>query len=363
MKKILLTLNFFFVTAPVLSQVPIDPLKLPDSEAGSYVYTLGIGYSPDGQRKEFLDFFDGNYLNITETNNTFNFLISASYSFNKHIAIYGNISPFLSIEEKKTDFIDTLTTTRNTNTDVTGGLSLEYRFAPDAVLDPRLSVGVSYPFGVNVQTSATLLKDPVILLGSLGYAKSLDNNGEDTLVFGLGTGFIANEHINFSATANHIVPLENSSFSTTIISFRTGYNLDQAGKSEIGFKTILSFNSRETKVGFSLEYGGRGRLGQVNTDAEIDNNESEKKPQDSTPSESPSNSQKPLPTQSSNNNSNPSVSNNNSVVLTPNNSDKNKTLEESIQELYRLIEAKDRQIEQLQQQINSLEEKLNKQEK
>jgi hypothetical protein len=42
MKKLILSLIISLFPIPVLAQVPIDPLRLPDSEAGSYVYTLGI---------------------------------------------------------------------------------------------------------------------------------------------------------------------------------------------------------------------------------------------------------------------------------------------------------------------------------
>jgi hypothetical protein len=368
MKKFFFSILFSLFTTPILAQVPIDPLKLPDSEAGSYVYTLGIGYTPDGKEREFLDFSD-NYLRLTETNNTFDFSLSAGYSFNKHFTIYGNVVPSLFNQTVKQEFNDISTKDTDTDIDVTSGLSLEYRFAPQAVLDPRLSMGVSYPWGLNVQTSATLLKDPVILLGSLAYNRSLENS-EDGISFGIGAGFIANEHISFSATASHFVPLEEASFSTTSISFRTGYNLDQSGSSELGFKTTLSVNSRETRVGFSLEYGGRGRIGKVIDDYNIDNSESENttpnpetspnnQPSSSTKSEDLSNntstSQEQLPI-----NPNPE-SNNNTTVLIDKTPNQNQNIEQSVQEIYRLLEEKDRQIEQLQQQINNLEEKLNSQ--
>ncbi len=271
MKKAIATIVFSFLATPVLAQVPIDPLKLPDSEAGSYVYTLGIGYSPDGQQEEYID-FSGEPASFTYQEKQLNLSFSGSYSFSKNISIYGNIIPYLLIKEETQKFGDQSNTNTETETDISGDLSLEYHFAPNKVLDPRLAIGVSYPWGVNVQTSATLLKDPVILLGSLGYNRSLEFD-EDAIAFGIGAGFIANEHINFSATASHIIPLEKASFSTTSLSFRTGYTLNQKSGSELGFKTILSVNGRDTRVGFSLEYGGRGRFGNIDKNSEIDNNE------------------------------------------------------------------------------------------
>jgi hypothetical protein len=354
MKKLIASLIISLFPLPVLAQVPIDPLRLPDSEAGSYVYTLGINYSPYGQQREFVDFF-GDPGTLTRIDNNFNLSFSGSYNFNKNISIYGNVAPSLFIREEKQQFINESITTTKTETDITGGLALEYRFAPQAVLDPRLSVGVSYPLGINVQTSATLLKDPVVLLGSLAYNKSLEFD-QDSIAFGIGAGFIANEHINFSATASHSVPLEDASFSTTSLGFRTGYNLNQKGGSELGFKTTLSVTGQETRVGFSLEYGGRGRIGNVFNDSNINKNETNKSENTSPNSKTPnssiknteSNPQQQLPIKLGENNS----------VQSSNNSNDNQNLEKSVQELYRRLEEKDGQIEQLQQQINKLQEKI-----
>ncbi len=354
MKKLILSLIISLFPLPVLAQVPIDPLRLPDSEAGSYVYTLGINYSPYGQQREFVDFF-GDPGTLTRIDNNFNLSFSGSYNFNKNISIYSNVAPSLFIRQEKQQFINESITTTKTETDITGGLALEYRFAPQAVLDPRLSVGVSYPLGINVQTSATLLKDPVVLLGSVAYNKSLEFD-QDSIAFGIGAGFIANENINFSATASHSIPLEDASFSTTSLGFRTGYNLNQKGGSELGFKTTLSVRGEETRVGFSLEYGGRGRIGNVVNDSDINKNETNKSENTSPNTKTPnlsiknteSNPQQQLPIKPGENNS----------VQSSNNSNDNQNLEKSVQELYRRLEEKDGQIEQLQQQINKLQERI-----
>ncbi|TAE59151.1 MAG: hypothetical protein EAZ76_02235 [Nostocales cyanobacterium] len=364
MKKLILSLIISLFPIPVLAQVPIDPLRLPDSEAGSYIYTFGIGYSPSGIERDFVDFF-GDPARLTLTENSLNLSFSGGYSFNKNLSIYANVIPSLFVREEKQQFINESITTRRSETDITGSLALEYRFAPQAVLDPRLSVAVSYPLGINVQTSATLLKDPVVLLGSLGYNKSFELE-EDSIAFGIGAGFIANEYINFSATASHSFPLETASLSTTSLSFRTGYNLDQKGGSELGFKTTLSVRGEDTRVGFSVEYGGRGRIGNIVNDSDnnINNNQNNQTENTSpnTPSSpntntlntntqnSESQPQQQLPTKPSENNSN--------LAQSSINSTNNQNLEKSVQELYLRLEEKDRQIQELQQKINNLEKKV-----
>ncbi|MFM7372289.1 MAG: hypothetical protein ACKO2Z_31790, partial [Sphaerospermopsis kisseleviana] len=126
MKKLILSLIISLFPVPVLAQVPIDPLRLPDSEAGSYVYTLGIGYSPYGQQREFVGFF-GDPGTLTRINRDFNFSFSGSYSFNKNLTIYGNATPYLFMKEEKQQFTNESITTRKTETDITGSLALEYR--------------------------------------------------------------------------------------------------------------------------------------------------------------------------------------------------------------------------------------------
>lgn len=347
MKKLILTLIISLFPIPVLAQVPIDPLRLPDSEAGSYVFTFGIGYNPSGIEREFIDFL-GDPARLTVIDNNLNLSFSGSYSFNKNLSIYSNVAPSLFIREEKQQFINESITNRTTETDITGSLALEYRFAPQAVLDPRLSVGVSYPFGMNVQTSATLLKDPVVLLGSVGYSKSFEFD-EDSISLGIGAGFIANEHINFSATANHSIPLETASLSTTSLSFRTGYNLDQKGASELGLKTTLSIRGEDTRIGFSLEYGGRGRIGNTVNNSDINNDQTNQLESTSTNTESSPNSN------IQNTESQPQQQ------LSTKPKENNTNLAQSVQELYLRLEEKDRQIQELEQKINNLEEKVESQ--
>jgi hypothetical protein len=369
MNKLLNQLIFSLIISlfpiPVLAQVPIDPLRLPDSEAGSYIYTFGIGYSPSGTERDFVDFF-GEPARLTLIENSLNLSFSGGYSFNKNLSIYANVIPSLFLREETQQFINESITTRRTETDITGSLALEYRFAPQAVLDPRLSVAVSYPLGINVQTSATLLKDPVVLLGSLGYSKSFEFE-EDSIAFGIGAGFIANEHINFSATASHSIPLETASLSTTSLSFRTGYNLDQKGGSELGFKTTLSVRGEDTRVGFSLEYGGRGRIGNTVNDSDTNNinNNQNNQTENTSPNTPSSPNTNMLNTNTQNSESQPQQQlstkpseNNSNLAQSSINSTNNQNLEKSVQELYLRLEEKDRQIQELQQKINNLEKKV-----
>lgn len=258
MKKLVLFLLSFSVTSPALAQTPIDPLKLPQAESGSYIYTFGVNYTPDGQQRLFLDEF-GNPFTTTRFDQNLIFSVSGSYSFNENISIAGGLNSAIFFRSEKDEFADSNHRHTETDTNYSGALSLEYRLAPKGALDPRISFGVSYPWAANVQGSASLLKDPVILSASLGYYKSLENSG-DSLTVGLGAGFVANEKITFSGTANYTVPVGNTDLPVTSIGFRTGYSLDPKGNKELGLRTTLSVSGRETKLGFGIEFGGRGTI-------------------------------------------------------------------------------------------------------
>lgn len=360
MKRFPLWLTLLFLGTPVYAQTPIDPLKLPDAEAGSYVYTLGIGYTPDGQEDIFADPF-GNPVRFTRFNQGLDVTFSGSYSFNEHFSISGNVSPTLSIRQETQELENDSITETDTETNIGGGLAVEYRFAPQQPLDPRVSVGVNYPWSLNFQTSASLLKDPVILLTSVGYNHSLETS-EDSITVGLGAGFVANENISFSGTASYSIPLGEVNVPVTSLGFRTGYNLDPEGKRELGLRTTISVRGRETIVGFGLEYGGRGRFGGVFNELNLDDNERNVEPAEPPKTNQPTeNTPAPVPDNPNQSSESPSESRTSvQTRQTANVSTTNDTepVTAAIEELYRRLEEKDAQIEMLQQQIRELEGRL-----
>jgi len=340
---------------PVLAQTPIDPLRLPQAETGSYIYNLGITYTPDGQQRTLFDEL-GNPFIATRFNQNLGFFLSGSYSFNQNISIAGGINSSLLIRNEKQEFRNFTQTQTQTDADFGAGLSLEYRLAARTVLDPRLSVGVSYPLGLNFQGSVSLLKDPVILLASLGYNKPLEGSG-DSLTVGLGAGFVANENISFSGTASYTVPVGHTDLPITSISFRTGYNLDPAGQRELGLRTTLSVSGRETRVGVGFEFGGRGNIGSGASNITPSNNSTNSNGSNpNTPNTRPS----PAPTQSPNESTSATPTDRGNIperlaTVSPNDTN---SIAAAIQELYQLLRAKDAQISALQQQIATLEQRL-----
>jgi hypothetical protein len=257
------------MSKPAVAQVPIDPLRLPEEKSGSYIYTFSMDYTPDG--REGFDFdSEGNPFSFETVNQLISFSISGSYSFNPYLSIVGNVTPVLFMSRETRYFGDKNDTISETNTDITTGLFVEYRSSPGSSLDPRFSVGMAYPWTVIIQGQASLIRDPVILLTSLGYAQPLDS-GYSSLDFVVGSGFVANERVSFSGYASYSIPIGDTNLPATSLSFRTGYNLDDRGNQDIGLRTTLNMRGGDTRLGISIEWGGRGIISSKRQIPEDDN--------------------------------------------------------------------------------------------
>ncbi|HEY9701169.1 MAG TPA: hypothetical protein V6C58_01910, partial [Allocoleopsis sp.] len=176
-KLLLLSLLSILLGEKAKAQTPIDPLKLPQAEIGTYIYTFGINFIPDSKKTVLFDELGRPFLDTIFYQNIGTSL-SGSYSFDESLSIAGGFNYALSIENQKQENADFKQYNERSFSNASGGLSLEYRIAPGSLLEPRLSVGVNYPWLINAQTSISLLKDPVILLASLGYNKPLQNTAD-----------------------------------------------------------------------------------------------------------------------------------------------------------------------------------------
>ena len=247
------------IAQSAIAQVPIDPLRLPGEETGNYTFTFTVNYTPDGREGSDLD-VEGFPFNFTTFSQSINFSASGSYTFNRHISIAANFNPNIFVTREKLDFGDRSQSLTRTDSDIGGGLSLEYRPAPGSTLDPRLSVGVAYPWTATAQGQVSLIRDPIILLTSLGYTNSLES-ADGSLNLGIGFGFVANDRVSFSGFANYGIPVGDTDLPVASISFLTNYSLDNAGNRDMGVRTTLSTRGGDARLGISAEFGGRGTIG------------------------------------------------------------------------------------------------------
>lgn len=353
------------------AQVPIDPLRLPGEEAGNYTYTFTVNYAPDGREGADLD-GEGFPFNFTTFAQSINFSASGSYTFSRHISIAANFSPSIFVTTEKRDLGDRAQSVTRTDSDVGGGLSLEYRPAPGSTLDPRLSVGVAYPWTATVEGQVSLIRDPVILLTSLGYTDSLES-ADGSLNLGLGFGFVANDRVSFSGFANYGIPIGDTDLPFTSISFLTSYSLDNRGNRDIGVRTTLSTRGGDTRVGISAEFGGRGTiggaienslstknsdpnnrnipLGDGNSESSVNSQPVNLPANDPTDNISPNRvTRRQLPAANSGVSSQSNLSNSNTTTT--------ENTDAALEQLDRRLEEKDAQIEVLQRQITQLQRSI-----
>jgi hypothetical protein len=253
----ILGLHFFAQVQVSFAQTPIDPLRRLQDIQGAYNYNLGINYVPSGLQG--IDFDkDGTPYRYSTFEKSSSLSLSGGYSFSRSLGVNATVdwSKF-SIRENR-NFPDLTDKTLKSNNSLLGSsVGIEFRAAPSSLLDPRFSLGIAYPWSVSAQGQVSLVRDPMMLLGSIGYSRSLRNNSE-SINIGIGTGFIANEVINLTGSASYSIPIDNISLPATSLSLRTGYKVNQRVDQEIGLRATISNSDSDTRIGIGIEFGGHG---------------------------------------------------------------------------------------------------------
>jgi len=355
-RRFLPVLWLLCITPSANAQIPIDPLRRLQEVQGAYNYTLGITYTPSSlQGSELIGDLDGNLFPYKF--NTFNqdvsFSLSGGYSFNRYFGINSSIDTRLSSIRENRNFFDLTTENLNrTDSSLGGSFGLEYRVAPSSSLDPRFSVNIAYPWTISTQAQVSLIRDPIILQGSLGYSRSLQGIGENVSV-GIGTGFVANDVISLSGSASYAIPTDGVSLPVTSLSFRTGYNLDPKGNREIGVRATLSTSSSDTRIGIGLEFGGRGVVTAPVKDSETQSTNNA--PNEAIGVSLGTQQTSILPTRQPPSPVNPAASSTPSILPS---SPSDTTIEEKLESLSQSLSITESQLKELQQRILEIREEI-----
>lgn len=342
MKKLIPALCVLCITPAAAAQIPIDPLRRLQEVKGAYNYTLGFTYTPSSIQGLDLD-ENGFPFRFNTFNQSAGLSLSGGYSFNEYFGINSSVDWSFASARENRDFFDfTRQTLNRSNSAIGGSFGLEYRAAPSSFFDPRLSVNIAYPWTVSTQGQISLVRDPLILIGSVGYSRSLEGVGEN-VSFGIGTGFVANDLISLSGSANYSIPTDGVSLPVTSLSFRTGYNLDPKGNQEIGVRATLSTSGSDTRIGIGFEFGGRGVITAPSTTSDTPTT-----PNNATGVPLGTQQTGILPTQATSPSSKPSPT---PVTTTK--------LEEKLENLSQNLAARESQLRELQQQVAEIKKQLN----
>ena len=208
MRRLVTISVFLFLT--VWAQTPIDPLKRPDEAPGEFSWQVGLAYIPSGregfavdslgQPYAFTTFREEWQLSLTGTVHfgggwKTGLIISQSTVVVRELRRYPWGEERLSTTVRKMAY----------------SAFQEWRIDPKSPWDPRVSISLGHPWKTGVAFAASLLRDPMVLVGEIGL-RSQEEEPQAWLTLALAAGFVANAWISLSTTGSLAVPALGGAF-------------------------------------------------------------------------------------------------------------------------------------------------------
>ena len=238
------------------AQTPIDPLKRPDEAPGEYTWQVGLGYTPSGREGFAVDAFGQPYaytLLSQEWRLTLVGTIHFGGGWKTGIEISQSITTVDELRRYPWDEERLSTTHRG----MAYSVFQEWRMDPKNPWDPRVSMSLGHPWKARVAAAASLLRDPMVLVGEIGL-RSQQEEPQAWLTLALGAGFVANAWISLSTSGSLAVPVLGVGVPMTSLGVRLRYSLDPKGKGEVGARATLSLHRDRAWVSLDVEWTGRG---------------------------------------------------------------------------------------------------------
>jgi hypothetical protein len=233
---------------------PIDPLLRPTQEPGQLRYSFGLSYAPDSLEALGFDPTLGPF-RLLRVDQRLSLMGSLSYNLDERVRASLSLTPRLVLRQSERRFADQTERRDEADLSATASLGLGYRLAPESLFDPRLSLGLQYPWAIQTTASASLLRDPVVLGLSMSLTDPLDSRAAG-LGLGLSTGFVANHQVSFSLGTSLVFALGGLEAPGASISLLTSYALEPEAEQEVAVRTTLSLRGAEARLSFGLELGG-----------------------------------------------------------------------------------------------------------
>lgn len=219
---------------------PIDPLQRPQTGAGSASFSVSAGYAP---------YIVGTAAGTTSTL-TGGLGISASYNVTERFAVTASTG----IGATRTQTLNGEAVSAASNVDW-NGLNVGAQYTFGGRYAPALGVEVDLPltgngWAVTGSTSASLLRDPLILDGTL--AATWRSEGAPSLSAGLGVGFVVNEAVTLRADAIQSLTFGTLTVPSTTLGLGGAYKIDE--KNSLQARTTLNVTGGRTTTGLSVTY-------------------------------------------------------------------------------------------------------------
>ena len=249
-------LALLLVSVAARAQVPIDSLKRPDEKTGEYTWRVGLGYTPSGREGFAVD----------ELGRPYTYTL---FSQEWRLALAGTVH-FGGGWKTGFEVLESTTTVEElrrypwgeerllrSDRRVAYSVFQEWRLDPKNPWDPRISLSFGYPWKAGVAAAASLLRDPMVLVGEIGL-RSQEEEPQAWLTLGLGAGFVANAWISVSVSGSLVVPVLGVGVPVTSLGLRLRYALDLKGKQEVGVRAALNLRGDRAWVSLDVEWAGRG---------------------------------------------------------------------------------------------------------
>lgn len=221
-----------------VAQAPIEPLRRPEEKPGSYSWQVGLGYTPYGTSGVGVNEHGVPY-DFVRLAHELRLLLSGTVQMSSGLKVGVELVDITTTVEEKRTYLHG--TEKLSFTQETLGYSVfyEWRMDPQSPWDPRVSLSFGDPWRTSIKASASLLRDPVVLVGELG-VQSREDEPHSWFTVALGTGFVANSWIRLSVSANLAVPISEAGLPLGSAGAKVAYAFDPEEKKAVEVRIALS---------------------------------------------------------------------------------------------------------------------------
>lgn len=230
--SLLLAVTFLaFITFAAMAQAPIEPLQRPEEKPGSYSLKVGFGYTPYGERGFGVDDHGVPY-DFVRLTHEFRFFLSSTVQMSSGLKVGVELVDITTWLKEKRTYLHGAEKLSFTQDTLGYSVFYEWRVDPQSPWDPRVSLSFGDPWRTSIKASASLLRDPVVLVGELGL-QSREEEPHGWFTVALAAGFVANSWIRFSFSGSLAVPIWGAGIPLGSVGTRMTYAFDPEGERSV----------------------------------------------------------------------------------------------------------------------------------
>lgn len=235
--------------------VVIEDMSEP--KLGQPLYSIHTGYSPYAMSGQAWDDQGQPYaVNVLVTEWSMRGAARIGWGDRWTFMASSHVGRLSSVEERT--FLTHHEAVRTSESTWGGQLGVQGRLRPGHPLEPKFALTMTFPERVlEAQIAVSLVRDPIVLSGMLGYGKHSDGSEAD-VVAGVGMNFVANDVINLGLNLRHHIVPGSMLPPTNRLSIGLGYMVDRETARQMNFETAFWSDGDRLMVSFGIGWVGRG---------------------------------------------------------------------------------------------------------